>query len=136
FHWSRRPVDLGAMRAAAQCLRGKHDFASFATNPGYARSRGTVRTLHHVHLVRRHDGFDFVVQGSGFLYNMVRNLVGTLLEVGYGNREPGWVAEVLAGCDRRLAGATAPARGLYLLRVLYGADLSVPAGEEPGRDDG
>ena len=83
--------------------------------------------------VRRRDGFDFVVQGSGFLYNMVRNLVGTLLEVGYGNRPPEWVREVLDGADRRLAGATAPARGLYLLRVLYGDDLSVPAGKEPGR---
>ena len=68
-----------------------------------------MRTLHHVHLVRRQDGFDFVVQGSGFLYNMVRNLIGTLLEVGYGNREPEWVEEVLRGADRRLAGATAPA---------------------------
>ena len=136
FHWSRRAVDLDAMRRAMQCLRGKHDFASFATNPGYARSRGTVRTLQHLHLVRRRDGFDFVVQGSGFLYNMVRNLVGTLLEVGYGNRPPEWVRGVLEGADRRLAGATAPARGLYLLRVLYGDDLSVPAGEEPGRDGG
>ena len=133
YHWSRRPVDLPAMRRAAQCLVGKHDFASFATNPGYARSRGTVRTLQHVHLIERRDGFDFAVQGSGFLYNMVRNLVGTLLEVGYGNREPEWVEQVLRGADRRLAGATAPARGLYLLRVLYAADLS-PAGEEPGRD--
>lgn len=132
FHWSRRAVDLDAMRRAARCLVGRHDFASFATNPGYARSRGTVRTLHHVHLFRRRSGFDFAVQGSGFLYNMVRNLVGTLLEVGYGNRDPEWVGEVLRGRDRRLAGATAPARGLYLLRVLYNADLT-PAGEEPGR---
>ena len=82
FHWSRRAVDIAAMRRSMQCLRGEHDFASFATNPGYERSRGTVRTLHHLHIVRRREGFDFVVQGSGFLYNMVRNLVGTLLEVG------------------------------------------------------
>lgn len=134
FHWIRRPVDLEAMRAAAQCLRGCHDFAAFATNPGYARRRGTVRTLHHVHLVARPWGFDFVVQGSGFLYNMVRNLVGSLLEVGYGNRPPQWIAEVLAARQRRLAGATAPAAGLYLLRVLYAADLG-PAGVEPGRSD-
>lgn len=132
FHWSRRHVDLAAMRRAAQCLVGRHDFASFATNPGYQRSRGTVRTLHRVHLFRRRDGFDFAVQGGGFLYNMVRNLVGSLLEVGYGNRPPEWIAEVLAGRDRRLGGATAPARGLFLLGVLYAKDLS-PAGEEPGR---
>ena len=76
FHWVRRPVDLDAMRQAAKCLVGRHDFASFATNPGYPRSRGTVRSLHHVHLIRRAGGFDFAVQGGGFLYNMVRNLIG------------------------------------------------------------
>ena len=133
YHWVRRPVDLDAMRRAARCLRGRHDFAAFATNPGYRRSRGTVRTLHHVHLLHRPGGFDFVVQGSGFLYNMVRNLAGSLLEVGYGNRPPEWLGEVLAARERRRAGPTAPAAGLYLVRVLYARDLS-PAGEEPGRE--
>ena len=131
YHWVRRPVDLAAMRRAAGCLRGKHDFASFATNPGYPRKRGTVRTLQHVHLVGRPGGFDFVVQGSGFLYNMVRNLVGSLLEVGYGNRPASWLGEVLVARERRQAGPTAPPHGLYLLRVLYARDLS-PAGDEPG----
>jgi len=133
YHWVRRPVDVAAMRAAAQCLRGTHDFAAFAANPGYVRKRGTVRTLHHVHLMARPGGFDFVVQGGGFLYNMVRNLVGSLLEVGYGNRPPEWIAEVLASRQRSQAGPTAPAAGLYLLRVLYAKDLS-PAGREPGVD--
>lgn len=132
YHWVRRPIDLAAMRAAAQCLRGRHDFASFASNPGYPRKRGTVRALHHAHLLARPGGFDFVVQGGGFLYNMVRNLVGTLLEVGYGNRPASWFAEVLAARDRRAAGPTAPPHGLYLLAVLYARDLS-PAGDEPGR---
>jgi tRNA pseudouridine38-40 synthase len=131
YHWVRRPVDLAAMRQAAACLRGRHDFASFASNPGYPRKRGTVRTLHHVHLLARPDGFVFVVQGGGFLYNMVRNLVGSLLEVGFGNRPPGWLAEVLAAQNRGAAGPTAPPQGLFLLRVLYARDLS-PAGEEPG----
>lgn len=131
YHWVRRPVDTAAMRAAAGVLRGRHDFASFATNPGYPRKRGTVRTLHHVHLLHRPGGFDFVVQGSGFLYMMVRNLVGSLLEIGFGNRPPGWLADVLAARDRRAAGPTAPAAGLFLLRVLYAPDLS-PAGDEPG----
>ena len=131
YHWVRRPVDLPVMRQAAQCLLGRHDFAAFASNPGHPRKRGTTRTLHHVHLLRRSGGFDFVVQGGGFLYNMVRNLIGSLLEVGYGNRPAEWFAEVLASRDRRKAGPTAPPHGLYLLRVLYAADLS-PAGEEPG----
>jgi tRNA pseudouridine38-40 synthase len=131
YHWVRRPVDLGAMRRAAQCLRGRHDFAAFASNPGYARRRGTVRTLHRVHLLARPSGFDFAVQGDGFLYNMVRALVGSLLEVGHGKRPEGWLADVLASRDRRRAGATAPPGGLYLTRVLYARDLS-PAGVDPG----
>ncbi|MGK0205038.1 MAG: tRNA pseudouridine38-40 synthase [Planctomycetota bacterium] len=133
YHWVRRDIDVAAVRQAAQCLVGEHDFASFATNPGYSRERGTVRTLQRVHVIERRDGFDFVVQGSGFLYNMVRNLVGTLLQVGYGKRSPEWVKEVLEGRERRLAGPTAPARGLYLVRALYARDLS-PAGEEPGQE--
>ncbi|MCA8950436.1 MAG: tRNA pseudouridine(38-40) synthase TruA [Planctomycetes bacterium] len=132
-HWVRRPVDLHAMRRAAQCLLGRHDFASFATNPGYPRKRGTVRTLQRVHLVRTAAGFDFVVQGDGFLYNMVRALTGTLLEVGYGNREPDWLRQVLEARDRRAASTTAPAAGLYLVRVLYAPDLS--PGLEPGGDE-
>jgi tRNA pseudouridine38-40 synthase len=131
YHWVRRPLDVAAMRQAAQCLRGRHDFASFASNPGYERKRGTVRTLHHVHLLQRPGGCDFVVQGSGFLYNMVRNLMGSLLEVGYGNRRPHWLAEVLGARSRQAAGPMVPPNGLYLLRVLYAPDLS-PAGEEPG----
>ncbi len=133
FHWVRRPVDLVAMRTAAQCLVGRHDFASFASSSGYPRQRGTVRALHHVHLLARPAGFDFVVQGGGFLYNMVRNLVGTLLEVGYGNRPPTWFKEVLMARERKAAGPTAPPHGLYLLAVLYAKDLS-PAGDEPGRE--
>ncbi len=132
--WVRRPVDLAAMRKAAQCLLGTHDFASFSTNPGYPRKRGTVRTLQRVHVVARANGFDFAVQGNGFLYNMVRALVGSLLEVGKGHRPPEWLADVLAKKDRRVAGATAPACGLYLVRVLYAAGLT-PAGVEPGRID-
>lgn len=135
YHWVRRPVDVAAMRQAAACLVGRHDFASFASNPGYERVRGTVRTLQHLHLLHRPGGFDLVVQGSGFLHKMVRNLLGSLLEVGYGNRAPAWIGAVLAARDRRAAGPTAPPHGLYLLAVLYARDLS-PAGEEPGRHHG
>jgi tRNA pseudouridine38-40 synthase len=112
-------VDLQAMRQAARCLVGRHDFASFATNPGYVRKRGTVRTLQRTHLVARPWGFDLAVQGDGFLYNMVRAIAGTLLDVGLRRYRPERVAEILQARDRRTAGATAPACGLYLVRVLY-----------------
>jgi tRNA pseudouridine38-40 synthase len=115
----RRPLDLAAMRAAARSLVGEHDFASFASNPGYARTRGTVRRVAHLHLLRRPHGLHLVIQGNGFLYNMVRAIAGTLRDVGAGRLAPGAVAEILAARDRRLAPATAPACGLFLVRVLY-----------------
>lgn len=119
YHWVRRPLDLAAMRTAAQALRGRHDFATFATNPGYERKHGTVRTVRHLHLLRRPWGLDLCIQGDGFLYNMVRAIAGTLIAVGSGRRSPQWVADILLARDRRAGGATAPAAGLYLVSVLY-----------------
>src|SRR5262249_55315983 len=118
-HWVHRPVDLAAMRQAARSLLGRHDFASFATNPGYVRKRGTVRPLHRMHLVARPWGCDLAVQGDGFLYNMVRAIAGTLIDVGLSRYGPERVAAILQARDRSQAGATAPACGLYLVRVLY-----------------
>ena len=118
-HWIRRACDLDRMRRAARHLRGEHDFAAFATNPGYERKRGTVRRIDHLHVLRRGRGFDIAVQGNGFLYNMVRTIAGTLIEVGVGKREPDEIATILASRDRCLAGENVPAEGLYLLRVLY-----------------
>ena len=123
YHWIRRPVDLVAMRRAGQHLVGRHDFASFANNPGYERKHGTVRTIQHLHLWERPWGFDLTVQGDGFLYNMVRAIAGTLQDVGTGRLDEGQVQEILASCDRRNASTTAPACGLYLLRVLYPREL-------------
>ena len=117
--WVRTPVDLASIRAGAMRLIGEHDFAAFATNPGYERRFGTVRRLDQLRVVRRSQGFDLVAQGNGFLYNMVRAIAGTLLEVGRGKRSPEEVSAILASTDRRRAGPNAPAEGLYLLRVLY-----------------
>lgn len=119
YHWVKRPLDLAAMREGAKALVGKHDFASFATNPGYERKRGTVRTIRALRIARRTWGFDLVIEGDGFLYNMVRAIAGTLIDVGWGRLAPSDVGRILRSCDRREAGPTAPACGLYLLRVLY-----------------
>jgi tRNA pseudouridine38-40 synthase len=75
--------------------------------------------LFGVEVRRDADRITIEVTGDGFLYNMVRSIVGTLVEVGKGSREPQWVAEVLASCDRRRAGQTAPALGLFLVSVEY-----------------
>lgn len=125
---TRRPLDLEAMRRAAAHLVGEHDFAAFATNPGYERSRGTVREVSRLHLIRRggagaNGGFDLFIQGNGFLYNMVRTIAGTLVWVGRGKLRPADVLEILEGRDRRAAGPNAPASGLFMQRVLYGPEL-------------
>ncbi len=122
-HWVKRPLDLDAMREAAMALVGEHDFAAFASNPGYERKRATVRRLRHVRLIRRPHGIDLVVQGNGFLYNMVRAIAGTLQQVGVGRIPPARVQEILESKDREQAGMTAPACGLYLCRVLYPAGI-------------
>lgn len=134
YHWVRRPVELARMRRGAGHLIGEHDFAAFATNPGYQRKRGTVRRVDRLRIVRRPHGFDLFAEGNGFLYNMVRAIAGTLIEVGVGRREPDELAAILASRDRRRAGQNAPAEGLYLLRVLYPPAESAPTtpADQPG----
>jgi tRNA pseudouridine38-40 synthase len=118
-HWHRvtAPLDLAAMRAAARGFVGRHDFSALASAGSPRRSN--VRTIRSLHLLARRWGFVLVVEGDGFLYNMVRTLVGTLLEVGEGKRAVDGVPELLASGRRADAGPTAPPGGLYLLRVLY-----------------
>jgi len=119
FAWSWRVLDVAAMRSAAACLVGEHDFASFASNPGYVRRRGTIRRIDHLHVARHRWGVDVAVQGSGFLYNMVRTIAGCLQDVGLGRRRPDALAAILAARDRRAAGPTLSPAGLFLVRVLY-----------------
>lgn len=131
FAWSWRPFDVAAMRAGAACLVGEHDFASFATNPGYPRKYGTIRRIAHLHVRRHRSGVDVAVQGNGFLYNMVRTIAGCLRDVGLGHRHPDDLAAILAARDRRAAGATLGPHGLFLLRVLYPAS-ALAGGVESG----
>ena len=112
-----QPLDAATMHAAAQALIGKHDFASLES-AGSERP-DSIRTLFALSVKREADRITIEVTGDGFLYNMVRAIVGTLVEVGKGRRDVAWVAEVLASCDRRRAGQTAPPQGLFLIRVEY-----------------
>ena len=110
-------LDEAAMERAAALLCGTHDFAAFTTQrPG---KKSTVRTLRSVELLRSGDELDLCFTGDGFLYNMVRILTGTLLEVGLGNRSAESVSAALASRDRAQAGPTAPAQGLTLWSVEY-----------------
>ena len=109
--------DVAAMQEAAGYLKGKHDFASFCTNPKMKKS--TVRIVDQIDVSTRKGYIYFTFHGTGFLQNMVRVLVGTLLEVGYGKMEPTQVIDIMEKKDRRLAGPTAPAQGLTLIKVDY-----------------
>ncbi len=113
-----RPLDLRAMRAAAPGLVGKHDFQSFAANPGYARE-STVRTLTRCRLRKNGPLLTFIIEGDGFLYKMCRGIAGTLVQVGLGQFPADEVRRILARRDRRVAGMTAPAHGLVLWKVHY-----------------
>ncbi len=131
-------LDAEAMHAAGQGLVGRHDFSSFET-AGSERP-DSIRTIHELTVERRHvvaslrdanlptsekqacsscNLITLEVAGDGFLYNMVRTIVGTLVEVGVGKRPVEWPAAVLAACDRRRAGQTAPPHGLFLVQVDY-----------------
>jgi len=122
YAWQvHRRLNVEAMRQAAGLLLGRHDFASFQTSG--APRRSTVRTIYRIDLRRDEDGDrDLVlleVQADGFLYNMVRTIVGSLYEIGRGARDQAWFEAVLNACDRRRAGRTAPPQGLFLVNVEY-----------------
>jgi len=117
-HWVPRRLDVPAMARAAEAFLGPHDFAALQAAGSEVES--TVRTLKRLDVEREPSGeIAFSVEGDGFLRHMVRNLVGTLLEVGAGQRAVESIAELLACGDRSRAGPTAPARGLTLVRVFY-----------------
>lgn len=111
------PLDVRRMQAAADAMVGTHDFVSFAS-AGCQRST-TVRTVHRVHVRRRYNAVLIDVEGAGFLYNQVRNMVGTLVEIGRGHWSPERVVDILAARNRRQAGPTAPAHGLCLQWIKY-----------------
>jgi len=117
WHWYRS-LDLGPMREAAGRLVGTHDFKSFESR-GNPRET-TVRTLLRVDVTEAEPPEVCIdIEGDGFLYRMVRNVVGTLVEVGRGHRPPEWIDAVLAARDRTAAGPCAPPQGLCLMAVRY-----------------
>ena len=124
--WIKRDLDLEAMRAGAALLVGEHDFRSFCVAES-AEGKRTFRRVDSIDIAEEeHLGERCVVVrvvGNAFLHSMVRTVVGTLVEVGAGRREPGWVAHALAACSRPAAGSTAPACGLTLWRVEYPPDV-------------
>ena len=116
-HAEPRPLDLDAMRRAAAQLCGRHEFSAFST--GKKTGRAATRTIESIGIERCGEEVRLTYTGDGFLYNMVRILTGTLLEVGLGERRPDDMEAILASHSRASAGFTAPAQGLFLWDVTY-----------------
>lgn len=111
------PLDTAPMERAAQTLLGQHDFAAFQASGGTAKT--TVRTMRSVSLTRAGDEITFILEGDAFLYNMVRIIVGTLVEIGHGRRGEDAFLRAYATGDRLALGVTAPPHGLELTKVHY-----------------
>lgn len=111
------PLNLRRMREAADLLVGTHDFKSFCANKHMKKS--TVRTIYEITFEEENGILYIRYRGDGFLYNMVRILTGTLIEIGLGERMPSQIPAAFEGLDRSLAGFTAPAQGLFLVDVYY-----------------
>jgi len=115
--WVFQPLHLEAMQEGTRCLLGEHDFSAFRAAECQAAS--PIRVLTQCEWAQQGSMLTLSLKGNAFLHHMVRNIVGTLVEVGRGARPAQWVAEVLAGRDRTLAGRTFPAQGLCLTAVDY-----------------
>lgn len=118
-HHISSPLDIAAIRKGADCLSGTHDFKSFCSSKRMKKS--SVRTIYDIQIEedQTQQLLLFTFTGNGFLYNMVRILSGTLIEIGLGLRSPEDIPDILEGKDRSLAGHTAPAKGLFLVHVSY-----------------
>ena len=123
--WQLDPV---AMARALHAVRGKHDFSAFCAAAG--RDRTPVCTVLTTRVLTRKSRLVVLISADSFLHHMVRNLIGTLVEIGRGAKPPEWMEELLDGRDRTRAGPTAPPQGLVLVRVMYPSSLATD--ERPG----
>lgn len=118
------PLDAQAMHRSAQCLIGENDFTSFRA--AQCQSRSPWRNVQHISVIRKGRYVIVDIKANAFVHHMVRNIVGSLIEVGAGNQAENWILMLLNAKDRTLAAATAKAAGLYLVDVDYPAIFSIP----------
>lgn len=122
--WYHRPLDAERMSRAAIQLVGRHDFSAFRA--ALCQAKSPIRTLGRCEIQRHGDLIEFDFAADGFLHHMVRNLVGALIQVGNGNRDTEWLAELLGHRDRRLAAPTFAPNGLYFLGPRYDPSFRLP----------
>ncbi|MEE7559588.1 tRNA pseudouridine synthase A, partial [Xanthomonas sp. Kuri4-2] len=123
--WERRPLDAGRMHEAAQALLGENDFSAFRSVQ--CQALHARRELQAIRVHREGEVLEVSVQANAFLHHMVRNIVGSLILVGTGEKPVTWIEQLLAGRDRTVAGPTAPPQGLVFIGPLYPAEWHLPA---------
>lgn len=123
--WERQPLDADMMQAAGAALIGENDFSAFRTIACQART--PFRNVHSLNVRRIEDRVEIEIEANAFLHHMVRNIVGSLLPIGRGEKPVEWMAQLLAGRDRSVAGPTAAAAGLCFIAPRYPAQHGLPA---------
>jgi tRNA pseudouridine38-40 synthase len=116
--------DIEAMKEAAPCLVGEHDFTTFRASE--CQSKTPVKTIYSIDILSQEPWVYFRIRGNAFLHHMVRNLVGSFLFIGTGKKSPEWMREILAAKDRSLAAPTFMADGLYLAKIAYPEEFAIP----------
>ena len=122
--WQRRPLNILSMQAACECLVGEHDFSAFRA--AQCQSKRPFRYVEAIDIDQRGDFIVIEITANAFLYHMVRNIVGVLIPIGLGETPVEWCQQVLNSRDRRQAGVTAAASGLYLVAVDYPGEFNLP----------
>jgi len=129
YGWCREPLDAERMHEAASVLRGRHDFGAFRA--AGCSARHAVREVTDIGVSRKKEVIKIDITANAFLYHMVRNIVGSLIMVGTGEKSKQWFTDVLNGRDRMLAGVTVEPQGLYLMNVRYDPKYRLPDLQEP-----
>jgi tRNA pseudouridine38-40 synthase len=112
------------MKKSAECLIGEHDFSAFRSSE--CQSKTPVKTIYSIDILSQEPWLYFRIRGNAFLHHMVRNLVGSFLQIGTGRQDPEWMAQLLLAKDRRLAAPTFMADGLYLAKIAYPDQFDIP----------
>ncbi|MDG1080934.1 MAG: tRNA pseudouridine(38-40) synthase TruA [Porticoccaceae bacterium] len=122
--WVRKPLNTAAMQEACQYLLGEQDFSAF--RGAGCQSLSPNRNITSAKIIQAGELIVFEVTANAFVLHMVRNIIGSLMEVGFGRRDPGWIGQLIKGRDRTKSAATASPKGLYLVQVGYPNDLLIP----------
>lgn len=117
YLWEPRALNVDDMRSAAALLLGEHDFSCFRGSLCQAKS--PIKTIDHIQIDTIEDELILNIKANAFLHHMVRNIVGTLLKIGRGEKRVEWMSQVLEGKDRKKAGPTAEPQGLYFMKAFY-----------------